>query len=196
MRIGIDLDGCVVDMMSTLKVSLSKDEDPCFFDLEECWGYSTPGVQDMFRNQVSDNELFLNANMHKGARSGLLALKTLGHSLHIVTARHHLPTGVSQTVQWLSHPGRNLFGMFDSFTFAGDKTIVDVDVLIEDRLDTCEAMIRKGVQPILMNRPWNDPTYCCSKHQHVTNDDKFNVDYRVHSWSDAVQFVKRMTNER
>lgn len=190
LKIAVDLDGCVVDMISILKLILKQKDDPCFFEIGRCWGYSEPEVQDIFRREVRKNQLFLRSSVYRGAKAALTKLKEDGHTLHVVTARGQEPESIAQTAWWLGDRRRDLFNLFDSFSFSSDKTIINADMIIEDRPDTCEKVYKAGIRPILLTRPWNDPTYQCSKHTPADNKDKPCSDYRVDSWEEVVEYVR------
>lgn len=44
---------------------------------------------------------------------------------------------------------------FDTITFAEDKTIVGVDLLLDDRDVNYEVSIKEGIPCVLMDRDWN-----------------------------------------
>ena len=71
------------------------------------------------------------------------------HSIHIVT--HRPAEAHATTRRWLRE--HNI--LHDSLTFSEDKTVVKTDVFIDDRPENVEALLAKGVQAVLYDRPWN-----------------------------------------
>lgn len=153
MRVGVDLDGVVFSYVDALRrdFGFTPDEapDPFKWELWECWGMSAEEFQAKAEESY-ERHLFFRGEPYDYAIEGLQELKSLGHSLHIITARHH-PVARRDTVAWLEEYGID----YDSLTFTEDKTCVPVDVIVEDNLDNAEACLAAGTKAFLFDRPWN-----------------------------------------
>lgn len=153
MRVGVDLDGVVVNFVDALRSSWGLDPteflDPFKWEIWECWGMTKENFV-RWSDESYETHLFYKAEPYPGAVEALHELHELGHSVHIVTARHH-PVGRRDTVAWLEDHGVH----YDSLTFSDDKTCVPVDVFVEDNLPNAEACAKAGVKSFLMDRPWN-----------------------------------------
>lgn len=153
MRVGVDLDGVVFSYVDVLRrdFGFTPDEapDPFKWELWECWGMSAEEFHAK-AEECYERHLFFRGEPYDYAIEGLQELKSLGHSLHIITARHH-PVARRDTVAWLEEYEVD----YDSLTFTSDKTCVPVDIIIEDNLDNAEACAAAGTKAFLFDRPWN-----------------------------------------
>lgn len=151
MEVGCDLDGVICNWLSAVRkhLDINEGDDPWLWNVWECWGIS----EDDFRracNEAYEQHLFFRAAAYPGAIEALHELHSLGHSIHIVTARSH-PVGRRDTIAWLEeHDVR-----YKSLTFASDKSCYPADVFIEDNVYNAEALMARGVKAFLMDRPWN-----------------------------------------
>lgn len=153
LRIGIDLDGVIFDYVTVLRrqFGFTEDEapDPFKWEIWECWGMS----ESRFWSEAHaayDRHLFFRGDAYPGAIEALRELDSLGHTLHIVTARTH-PVAQRDTLAWLVE--NNV--PYHSIDFASDKTTIPVDVFIEDNLQNAEAIVATGMKAFLLDRPWN-----------------------------------------
>jgi uncharacterized HAD superfamily protein len=78
-----------------------------------------------------------------GAVEAIDRLMIAGHTVHLVTARGGFNNGAKirrWTVEWLDKHEIP----FDSLTFSADKTVVNVDMFIDDNPDNYDALDRRG----------------------------------------------------
>lgn len=89
-----------------------------------------------------------------GAIAAVRRIYEAGHQVHLVTARGALANGPSikaATVEWI-----NTFGVpYHGLHFTVDKTLVRVDVAIDDSPRNTDALEGAGVLTYLVDRPYN-----------------------------------------
>ena len=56
-----------------------------------------------------------------------------------------------RSAKWLHRHGLH----FDSLTFSADKTVVSLDVMVDDKIANYDALETAGVEAWLLTRPWN-----------------------------------------
>jgi hypothetical protein len=116
-----------------------------------------------------------------GARDAVSSIRDLGHEVIFLTDRFF---GTDPTN---SH--RNTYKAFedegieyDEIHFTKDKCSVQIDTMVEDKLENYDALIDASVPTWLINRPWNE----------IPGGDARN---RIDDVSDYVEAVKRITAE-
>ncbi|HRD16354.1 MAG TPA: hypothetical protein PK181_05975, partial [Methanothrix soehngenii] len=75
-----------------------------------------------------------------------------GHTIHIITHRTFEGRGVHNTMDWLQKSGLE----FDSITFSEDKTLVGVDLLLDDYEKNWKAAQDQGIECVLMSHSYNE----------------------------------------
>lgn len=167
MRIGYDLDGVGFDFADSVVRYLKHIGHDKLFDME---GYREASHWYFYRDWRMTDEQFVKY-CHDGADAGFIfcggiregfynatwATHDLGHTNHIVTDRSFGTTpevSEKNTLVWLaSH-----MIPYDTITFSADKTVVPVDIFIEDKLQNYDALTAAGTECWLINRLWNlDP---------------------------------------
>lgn len=181
MRIGIDLDGVAYNFDASLKHYLVENEgfDPAdlpdpegWHFYRDQWGMTDEEFAAHCSKGVDAGVVFLHGDPHAGTADALRRLKAAGHTLHVVTHRTYGTRSVQNTMEWLQRHGIP----FDTITFSGDKTLMEVDAFIEDNTDNYDALEAAGRMPFLIDRPWN-------RHHADAR--------RVHSWE---QFEAEIAN--
>lgn len=189
MKIGVDLDGVCYNFGEAYKSYLVRyqgfDEseltEPQTWDFfKEQWGMSTEDFLKYFAMGVNFGYIFRIGEPMPGAVDGVRALQDAGHTIHIVTHRDVGDHCAANTEHWLKSVGIK----YDTLTFSRDKTIVPVDVFIEDNVDNHEALLNEGVAAFLIDRPWN---------AHVDVGEKYGfAGLRVSCWDEFVDAVERI----
>lgn len=160
MRIGFDLDGVLYDFAGSLRAYLVQYEgftsdqlpDPtCWEFYEVDWGLSLKEYLEYCELGVNAGEVFSWGWPEAGAAGVIDLLRNDGHTIHIVTHRKFGRKSATNTELWLNQ--NNI--RYDTLTFAADKTLVNVDIFIEDNVDNYLALQAAGVHAVLMDRPWN-----------------------------------------
>jgi FMN phosphatase YigB (HAD superfamily) len=161
MRVGIDLDGVVYNWHASLRQQImlstgrpaSDFPEPEAWSFWEAWGLTLDEFIDHCEAGVNNGIIFSWGYPFDGVRDALLRIKEAGHTIHVVTDRRAGDPGVAAraTASYLS-----LHGLpYDSLTFASDKTIVRLDLMVDDKLENYDALDAAGVAVYLMDRPWN-----------------------------------------
>lgn len=158
MKIGVDLDGVVYNFTKQFceaarKQGFNLSETPDCWNWFESCGMTRAQFLEIMHKSVDDLQLFWKGEMLDNAADHMARLRDAGHEIHIVTHREsgHVYTSESATRYWLDTKG----AMYDSLTFSADKTVVNVDVFIEDNLDNYDALEAAGVKAYLVNRSYN-----------------------------------------
>lgn len=183
MDVGIDLDGVVFDFVGALRhafcgslVPTPAYPDPQRWEMWDDWGMAKADWIAATNGAVARG-LFREGWFYPGARKGLAAIKAAGHRVHLVTARDCEQAG-ADTSEWLLRHGV----AYDSLLFSRDKTVVPVDLFIEDNVDNAIALKEAGTPVFLIHRPWN-----------ASAMETCGVPY-VYTWEDFVAEVEHKTS--
>ena len=115
----------------------------------------------------------------EGAIDAVARINALGHKVVIITDRAWGTDPFNSqrnTVEAFERAGIE----YDELIFSADKTVVQGDMAVEDRLENYDALVEAGVLTYLINRPWNE----------VEGGDARN---RIDSISDFADEVERIT---
>lgn len=160
LRVGIDLDGVCYDFVASLQqYLLTRDLDPQQltdaqrWEFYEDWGLSLEEFLDACHRGVDAGVVFSHGSPFPGTVAALRRLQDAGHELHVVTDRSFGAPGASRqaTEAWLARHGVP----HTSLTISADKTVADVELFIEDRVENYRALDAAGVEVYLLDRPWN-----------------------------------------
>ena len=153
MRIGIDIDGVLLDSENEIRVAaelydlieLKKQgvKHPEGFLEVERYEWEMKELE-KFRNRLVDVEL--DANPKPGAKRVTNLLKADGHTLVIISARGIIGPTVEQTKKQLQENG---FPIDEYYFQVEDKANVckqaGIDVMIEDRAKHCEKIAKQQI---------------------------------------------------
>lgn len=160
MRVGIDLDGVCYDFAASLRTYLADCTEHCApcpeptrWEFYEDWGITLGEFLDHCHAGADAGYIFAVGDPFPRVREAFQWIKSAGHSIHIVTDRAFGKPGVSQaaTINWLATHSLP----FDSITFSADKTVANVDVMVDDKPSNYEALCAAGVEAYLLTRAWN-----------------------------------------
>jgi hypothetical protein len=162
MRVGIDLDGVCYDFAASVREYLCHTAathepdvctDPTRWEFYEDWGLDLPAFLDAFHAGVDAGVVFSHGEPYPNVAEAFSWIKAAGHTIHIVTDRSMGQPGASEaaTAAWLSRHGLH----YDSLTFSPDKTVVHLDVMVDDKPSNYAALCDAGVEAWLLSRPWN-----------------------------------------
>lgn len=87
-----------------------------------------------------------------GAVETIKLLKSEGHEIHFITARlieQFGPLTEQNTYEWLKD--RDI--PWDTVTFSHDKTVVPVDIFLDDKIENVDAVLATGTDAWLMYDP-------------------------------------------
>lgn len=180
MKIGVDCDGILYDFVASLQHFLTKYRGWSRFDLPDAlswnfwddqWSMTLEEFLDYCADGVDSGVVFKWGDPEVHSVEVLEALREDGHTLHVVTNRSFGSRSVENTESWLVEHGVP----FDTLTFSKDKTVVPVDIFIEDNVDNYNALVDAGVCAVMFDRPWNQ--------------DKEDA-HRVYDWWEFYDFVQ------
>jgi 5'(3')-deoxyribonucleotidase len=98
--------------------------------------------------------LFRYGHMVRDARVGLEALRDAGHKLILIT--HRPAMALQDTLEWVTFYFKGV--PLDGFHFLSngeDKSTIEWDLLIDDKVENIEDAVRAGRRAILFDQPWN-----------------------------------------
>lgn len=158
MKLGIDLDGCLYDFVTDyhdyiLEHGYAEEVQPVTdWDFYHDYGFTLDEFNEHLEHGAATARIFNRSAPVEGAVLELKLLHAEGHTIHIITDRGRF--GVSamvDTAQWL----HDFEIPFDSLTFARDKTLVNVDLMVEDSPVNLNALEGTRVQTVKFDQPWN-----------------------------------------
>lgn len=194
MNIGIDLDGCAFDFVQNFLYYLREinwfelnnyidpgpDYMPSHWDFFTDFGVATEEFGDVMAEGIRDGYVFLDPKGFKdlpilGCTAVLRKFRRHGHTVHIVTHRSFRNGAVEQTVTWLKKYGIP----FDALHFVQDKTVVEVDLLLEDSPENYIASVEAKIPCVLMAHKYNEhfasATRASSWHEFMELVEKINA---------------------
>jgi len=189
MIVGVDLDSTVYPFIQNYMEFIRAEE---LFDVPEGyvpdrWSfYEDLGMtfQDFtasLERGASEGKIFkgdgFNDMPYAGFSHVVRNLRSEGHHIHIITHRN-VKHAVGLTMEWLDSYGISFGTHFDAIHFVQDKTLVNVDILIDDSQANYYAATKLGQCCAIYTQPWN---------AHV------NSEFRVNDWADVDQLVRSLS---
>lgn len=163
MRVGVDLDGCLYNFGDSVKRYLdfigkgdvwkSGPTPKPYWDFYKDWNWTGQEFVQLC-NDGADAGFIFCGPAREGAVEAMGRIARQGHQIIIITDRQFGTTpSVSEnnTVEWLYLHGIE----YDELVFSADKTCVQTDVFVEDKLENYDALLLSGSKPFLINRAWN-----------------------------------------
>lgn len=186
--VGLDLDGVFYPFENSLRMHLLNTRptltlqdlpDAIEWNFFYSWGLSLPMFLASCHEGVDAGTVFRQGDPFPDTLPHLERLRTAGCVLHVVTDRFFGSEGVAAaaTHAWMEEVDMRV----DSVTFSPDKTSVETDFFIDDKIENYDALDAAGVEVYLLDRPWN---------QHVDSR------RRVKSVSEFVDIVVRAVQAR
>ena len=158
MRVGIDIDGVIYDWEKSLRLWRvnTKHIDPRTMPVADSWDLANWNItrEELVadcEDAVAAGWMFNRGAPINDARHQLLRLRKAGHSVHIITARDFGPMTKPNTLRWF----KRYSIPFDTLDFSHDKTVRELDAMIDDKPANVEALIQSGVDAWLQDRPYN-----------------------------------------
>lgn len=163
LRIGFDLDGVLYNFGDSVKRYLdhigqgdvwkSGPTQKPYWDFYKDWGWTGKQFVDLC-NAGADAGFIFTGPVRGSAVLAVKAVKDMGHEVVIITDRQFGSTpevSHNNTRNWLAQHGIP----YDELHFSADKTCVDTDMFVEDKLENYDALDAAGVEVYLINRAWN-----------------------------------------
>jgi 5'(3')-deoxyribonucleotidase len=173
MRLGIDIDSTIRQFAEDSIYKWNLEYKDCQIDngincfsrkmVINDWAdydyfYKVCGGRDKAFAWWIQNEVFRHAPVMTGARESLLDLHRSGHDIVIISkqTRHSHPEAARQTTEWLY--SNRIY--YDELHYCNNKTVVDVDVLIDDNAKLIEEFALHNAKDsnkfaILLRYPWS-----------------------------------------
>jgi 5'(3')-deoxyribonucleotidase len=129
------------------------ENEPSNWHFYRDWGMNDEEFVDLCNRGADAGIVFAGPRRPNGKES-MDRLRAAGHTIHIITDRSfgsHPNVSEKLTLAFLEQHGYE----YDSLTFSADKTVVETDFFIEDKLQNYDALEETGCVPYLINRPWN-----------------------------------------
>jgi hypothetical protein len=155
MRILVDLDGPIFNFTGNTALwcagktgrPLSDFPVPTTWAYWEEWGFGRREFYRLVEQGVVAGFVFGVGDPVLGARGALRRLRRAGHRVHIATSRGFGPRSLNRslTATWL---GEHKIP-HDSLTFAEDKTVLRVDVALDDKPSNVNALRAIGTEAFL-----------------------------------------------
>jgi 5'(3')-deoxyribonucleotidase len=186
--LGLDLDGCVVDFVGSMREvfaewsgkNIRKIEKKPTYGMKE-WGLVDGEYERLHRYAVTQKNLFAEVKPIKGAPQSLRRLSTEGVWIRVATHRLFIPnfhaTAAQQTILWLE---KNDIRYWD-LCLIEDKTAVRADLFIEDSPSNIHRLLDQGTDVICMTNPINN---------HDTS-----ITQRAKNWKEAETMIRSKYNE-
>lgn len=158
----MDLDGVCYDFIDATYQMVAGIDSPKWHPTEarswefyEDWGMSRKEFLAVCNLAVEAGLMFWRGEPLDNAPAELARLRAAGHSVHILTDRSfgfEAASSQEATASWLA-----TYEMpYDSLTFTPDKTVVQTDYMLDDKLENYDALDAAGCQVYLRNRRWNE----------------------------------------
>lgn len=159
LNVGFDVDGVLYDFRkSHSDFEVARGNAHCALDLAADewdyfagWGMTLDEWLASYAEGVNAGHVLWAGGTLPGAKEAFDAIRAQGHRIHLVTDRSIGDDPQEATFAWLQANGLEP----DSVTFSRDKTVVETDIFIEDRLENADALNAAGTLCYLINRPWN-----------------------------------------
>ena len=149
LEIGLDMDGVIVDFISPLAKWMGiKSTQIISYKLEEMF----PEKKDQIRSFYSQKGYFKNLDPYKGAISFIEKLQKLENIRiwFVSKPTKFAPITWADKVEWiLNHTPQ----LIQTTILTGDKSLIKVDVLIDDDPNNLTSSIAK--YKFLFDQPWN-----------------------------------------
>jgi len=154
MKIGIDCDDVLRDFVpKCLEIYNKKYNTNATLEQVTEWTFDNvmPEIKDKIEFFLTNaKELFYDTTPRKDFINLPYYLKEHGHDVAIVT--HQLKGIEDYTCQWL----KKYNVPYDSLHFSNDKSLINLDVLVDDGLHNLNNLNHKKTMGLCVERPWNN----------------------------------------
>lgn len=156
MKIGIDVDGVLRNIAGKI-IELYNSEYNANIQYNEIKDYKMEDIVGMNTDEFMmkyffelGHEVFEKSNVIGNPTESLINLKNNGHDIHIIT--HQFKGLEAYTIRWLI----NNEIPYDSITFSEDKSIVNVDLFVDDKVENLQRVQFFGnAISLCFDQPWN-----------------------------------------
>ena len=137
------------------------------------------------------DEFWESTTIYPNAVKVIEALVLAGHDIFLVTATDILnPSLQTKFFHVLKHFDPTLISR-SNIIITQDKSIISGDVLIDDKLETCQEWLRRGKAVYMPEQPWNtefNPNSNCNQLSIFDSEDGDNMNRR---WLDVLEYINK-----
>lgn len=160
MRILLDVDGVLADFPSAALRWLNTGRGPSAFTLDQIdqhdilKAFKLEDLQERFDQWCIDTDVCRHLPVYEGAQAFVKELRKLGELVIVTSPYGAVPAWMHQRLGWL----REHFGIDKrDVVFCKRKELVRGHVLIDDKLENCEAFAGSAQHrsALVFDRPWN-----------------------------------------
>jgi len=175
MKIGIDFDDVIVDLVSRWLELYNKDWNDDLTNLEiNDWDISRfvkPVCGDKIYDYLDRPELYDNISFIPGAIETIQKLKSENHEIFVITSYDH-PS------KYIILKNNNIVDDKNHYIVTDEKWLCDIDVLLDDNLSIC-MKCDKRIKSFVFDRPHNRNKFA-------------NKQARVFSWNEFYQKIQEL----
>jgi len=194
MKIGIDIDGPIVDYMGGFcnfynpKYGTNFSiEDFKTHDIWEIVGGTRVHAVKLVK-EFYETDLFDNIGLIKGAEESIKKLYKDNHDLHVITARWKFFKDKTEAFFKKNFEDVPLPIFYTGFFGGGKKKAkvckkLGIELMIEDSKKYAFNCVEVGVRVLLFDKPWNQ------------GDSLLNNITRVYNWNEILDKIENMKNE-
>lgn len=163
MRVCFDSDGVLDNFGEGVRETLearglghlwkSGPTNKSYWNFYEDWGWTFPQFKELVDWGV-DNGYIFTGHWRDHAIESVRRVAELGHEIIIITDRgfgSDPRNSQRNTIEAFARAGIE----YDELIFSADKTVGNVDIMVEDKLENFDALVAHGVPTYLINRAWN-----------------------------------------
>ena len=121
----------------------------------------------------------------------LEALVAVGHKAFLVTATDLFNPALMTKLSHVLAPFNPSLINKDNIIIAQDKSVIEGDILIDDKLETCLEWAENGKLVFMPEQPWNtkfDPNSNCNQLSIFDDEDGDNMNRR---WLDVLEYINK-----
>lgn len=190
MRVGFDSDGVLDNFSDGVYDALkarglghlwkSGPTPKSFWNYYEDWGWTFEQFKELVDWGVDNGYVFV-GHFRPNAVETVRRIASMGHEIIIATDRFFgsdPENSHRNTIEAYKRAGIE----YDELHFTRDKCSVEVDTMVEDKIENYDALVAKGVPTWLINRAWNE----------VPGGDGRN---RIHDIADYGDVIEQLTRE-
>lgn len=179
-KIGIDVDGVIVNLVGAMRPLLSKacgytvtDDQIYCFDIGKALNIESE--MESIWDEVYNSGLLREAPALDGAIEGMSKIKE--HYIWLITGR---PKNTRKdTKYWLKRNGIKYDKLDVGSDYKGAICNKNIDIFIEDNFEQAQLTAKAGIYTLLFDHPWN-------RNEVINNRCK-----RVKSWNEVICEVKQ-----
>lgn len=187
LRVGFDSDGVLDNFGEGVRETLmarglghlwkSGPIKKSYWNFYEDWEWTFPQFKELVDWGV-DNGYIFTGHWRDGAVESVGRVLAMGHEVIIITDRAFGSDPFNSrrnTIEAFARAGIE----YDELHFTADKTSVQVDTMVEDKLENYDPLVAQGTPTWLINRAWNE----------VEGSDARNRINCVADYADAIQRI-------